>query len=269
MQTIASAPTSVHREKATICPLRMVVSTQGGDAGGHGQAVPPGGASRWLEKVHRDRFQPLATCEAKLRSLGFRVRVSREHSLTCLRRPNKIGLTLPECSVNVLLGEVETKPRGLCHRDLVSSWLTSPGRVSHAVMAQQATPDSRQRFQSLAAVAVAVAVLLGLVFGIGIIKRGPIVPLDPDGRLDSFRHVSLETKQATVRLLLNDYKADGLLSSRVAAELDDPIRAARLVDEVVAGLDRANDRNTHDYVPPAETLRSTGRDLVIKNGWDK
>lgn len=136
-------------------------------------------------------------------------------------------------------------------------------------MTDPTTPDTRTRTLRLAAVGAAAGVLLALVFGIGTLTSGPAEPLAPEDRLGDWRHIPLARKEATARRLLNDFKQDGTLAPRVAAQLADPTAEQQLVDQLVAGLDLVNDHNTPAYIPPGETLRISARDVVRTAGWDK
>jgi len=143
---------------------------------------------------------------------------------------------------------------------------------SQAILKQMpdpSTPDVRRRTLHLAAVGAAAGVLLAVVFGLGAFTRGPVEPLKPDERLGDWRHISLAQKEATARQLFSLWKEDGTISPRVAAQLADPTQEQLLVDELVAGLDLANDHNSPEYVPPGDTIRRTGRGVVTTKGWDK
>lgn len=136
-------------------------------------------------------------------------------------------------------------------------------------MPDSSTPDVRRRSLHLAAVGAAAGVLLALVFGIRTITSGPAEPLPPDEQLGEWRHISHARKVATARQLLGIWKEDGTLSPQVVGALQDPAREQQLVDELIAGIDLANDHNTPAYIPPGESLRVTGRDVVRTKGWDK
>ncbi len=136
-------------------------------------------------------------------------------------------------------------------------------------MSDPTIPDVRKRTLHLAAVGAAAGVLLALAFGLGRFTRGPAEPLPADERLGDWRHISLARKEATARQLLNLWKEDGTLAPRVVSQLNDPTREQQLVDELVAGIDLANDHNTPAYIPPGESIRVTGRDVVRTKGWDK
>jgi hypothetical protein len=127
----------------------------------------------------------------------------------------------------------------------------------------------RGRALRLAALGAAAGVLLALVFGLGALTRGPAEPLPPDERLGEWRHISADQKEATARQLLDIWKQDGTITPRIAQELADPERAQQLVNELVAGLDEANNHKSSEYVPPGESIRRTGRGVVITKGWDK
>lgn len=136
-------------------------------------------------------------------------------------------------------------------------------------MTDPPTPDVRKRWLHLAAVVAAAGVLLALAFGLGALTGGSAEPLKPDERLGDWRYISLAQKEATARQLLNIWQQDGTLTPRVAAQLADPAQEQQLVDELVAGLDLANNHDSPEYVPPGETIRITGRDVVRTKGWDK
>jgi hypothetical protein len=138
-----------------------------------------------------------------------------------------------------------------------------------ASMNDPQVPDVRTRTLHLAAVAAVAGALLVLVFGLGALTSQPAEPLEPDERLGEWRLVSLDRKEATARQLLDIWKKDGTLSPRVVAEMNDPQREQQYVDELVAGLDLVNNPNTPAYIPPGETIRISGRDVVTTNGWDK
>ncbi len=136
-------------------------------------------------------------------------------------------------------------------------------------MTDHATSDVRKRTLHLAAVGAAAGVLLALVFGLGTLTGGPAEPLKPDERLGEWRHISLARKEATARQLLELWKEDGTLAPRIVGQLNDPAREQQIVDELIAGIDLANDHNTSAYIPPGESIRVTGRDVVRTQGWDK
>jgi hypothetical protein len=94
-------------------------------------------------------------------------------------------------------------------------------------------------------------------------------PLFVDDKMSEWRSAGAATKQATAELVIERLKRDGNLGPRTIAALGDSAERPALVDDLIAALDAASNRNTPHYVSPDEPISRTAQTMAAKLGWDK
>jgi hypothetical protein len=126
------------------------------------------------------------------------------------------------------------------------------------------------RLGRLATIIAVVAVLAAIAF----VLRRPMTgdnarPLYPHDRMRMWQSAGPGTKHLTADIVLDQLQRDGHLGPRAMANLRDAGRKQALVDELIAALDAASDKNRTEYVSPDDSILLTAQIVATKRGWDK
>jgi hypothetical protein len=126
------------------------------------------------------------------------------------------------------------------------------------------------RWFRLGTLAVAAAALAAIAF----LLRSPAGdadarPLFAHDKMQVWEAAGPAVKQATAESLLDHLRREGKLGPQTASALHDPDEKRALLDQLVAALDAATDRDRRDYVSPADSIARTAEAAAKKSGWDK
>ncbi len=116
---------------------------------------------------------------------------------------------------------------------------------------------------------VAVLAAASFWFRAGGGDAGDAEPLNPNDVMGIWPEASPAQKRATAELLLSELQSGGIIGPRTAAALADPGGKQKLIDELVAALDAAANRQRSEYVSPSLSITITATRTAVQMGWNQ
>lgn len=135
----------------------------------------------------------------------------------------------------------------------------------------QSPPAERKRSLLNLAMLAGVAVLLvAVVLATRSVRDSSDAdPLYPTDSMAAWRTAGEAKKHATAAALLEVLRTERRIGARTADALESPVAQRALVNELIAGLDEATDRNQKAYVSPSQSILRTAEVVANRAGWDQ